>query len=399
MNKNILLFTFFLCLLTKTYSQGRVYKDYHDNGKISSKGKLIGTNRHIGEWKYYYDNGQLRKIVNFNDKERFEGEYKSYHENGNLKKIGKYKNGEEIGEWKHFHKNKKLRVNRKYANGSRIGKWVFYFENGNIEKIESYVKGKRSGEWKHYYRNNVLMWIENYKNGKLNGRSEEYHDNGKLRVIKYHNESKPIGDWTYYHENESLNLVAYHKNGKPVGDWIYLDENGKVFRVEEHDEINEDSWSIDSFVSKNPFELNDYILNDSSRFYDLKRLSKHIYEQNKIPILYYAANWCAPCLKVKNMMKEKPKIKNKLSKKFAFIKILISDDKRENLNLFSTKLSLSRDIWSIPTYTKLNKHGETYNMISGANWITENPLRIQEFEEKIETNKIKYHFKPINNKK
>lgn len=389
-----LLFTILTCLCTIGCTQTKKHKDYFQNGKISSEGQYTATNQQVGEWKYYHANGQLRQIVNFNDNGKFDGEYKTYRDNGNLKEINKYKNGKKVGEWYHYHDNKQLFVKRKYSSeGYRIGKWIYYYENGNTQYIESFLNGKKDGEWKRFYKNNALKSIQFYKNGKSNGNYTEYYDNSKLKVIKTFVNNKPTGNWKYYHKNGTLNYIAKHLNGKKYGDWVYFNDTGKVFKVEEHYDIDENTWNISDFKSVNPFELNDYILNDSSKFYDLERISRHIYSQNKTPILYYAANWCAPCLNIKNIMKKNPEIKDKLSQKFAFIKILQTDYERENIKLFSTKLSLTRDIGSIPTYTKLNKQGKTYNVISGSNWITEKPINLKDFEEKLKTNKIRYHFK------
>ena len=64
----------FSCLLIMLIFSCNVSKEYYENGKVETKGK-ISNGKKVGKWKYYYSNGKY-------------------------KGGGKYVNGKRNGEWK-----------------------------------------------------------------------------------------------------------------------------------------------------------------------------------------------------------------------------------------------------------------------------------------------------------
>lgn len=77
----------------RRYRNGKdhgVWKFYHTNGKLETKGRFIDGNR-AGKWKYYYDNGNLFQISN-------------------------YKNGQKSGKWIRFDTNKDTIWVRNFKN-------------------------------------------------------------------------------------------------------------------------------------------------------------------------------------------------------------------------------------------------------------------------------------------
>ncbi|MDA6070685.1 thioredoxin domain-containing protein [Flavobacterium sp. AC] len=104
------------------------------------------------------------------------------------------------------------------------------------------------------------------------------------------------------------------------------------------------------------------------------------FKKGKIPVLYYSASWCGPCVKFKKMIKENNLFKTKL-KNFTFIQADVSS--LSNCEKDTIKLGdiLGCRDWQnfVPRFSKIGKKGEDLNFIMGSSWFMEQPYRIDDF--------------------
>ena len=307
-------------ILTYNKESGEMYfkdkseewKNYHDNGQLSSEGKYI-NGKLLGEWKFYYENGQLKqegKYVNG----KYEGEWKSYHDNGQLKTQGKYVNGKKEGDWRRYSDNGQLKTKGKYVNGKMEGKWISFNDNGQLRQEGKFVNGKMEGEWKFFHDNGQLDEIVNYNNGervdKPEGEVEDietFHDNGQLKTQgklkdgKYEGEWKQFwedgqleeegnyvngneeGEWKRYYDNGQLSSEGKYVNGNSEGEWKFYHKNGQLITQRKYvngkKEGETKSYHDNGQLSSERKYVNDKREGETKRYYDngqLKREEKYV---------------------------------------------------------------------------------------------------------------------------
>ncbi len=137
------LLAFFSC------ANGKVKKEYWENGNLKSK-ISYKDNLKNGEEKYYYPNGKLESVFTYKNGIK-EGPYSTYYENGSLEKTGNNLNGHldrmyyeftETGDtiFKVLWLNGKTQLNILYENNRPIrildpvNKWMtIYNEDGTVK--------------------------------------------------------------------------------------------------------------------------------------------------------------------------------------------------------------------------------------------------------------------------
>ncbi|NQX81229.1 MAG: RDD family protein [Flavobacteriaceae bacterium] len=134
-------------------------KEYHENGKLSFEGSLIGGQK-AGTCKWYFDNGQIKeltiwhagskigKVLHYHSNgqkavEAFassngvkEGKATLWHENGQVSEYLYYSNNMITGSYLSYHPNGQLHEKGTYENSIRVGNWEIYDENGNEMRIK-----------------------------------------------------------------------------------------------------------------------------------------------------------------------------------------------------------------------------------------------------------------------
>jgi antitoxin component YwqK of YwqJK toxin-antitoxin module len=95
------------------------------------------------------------------------GYWEEYHDNGKLGSKGNYVKGDRDGYWEWYYENGRIESKGSYKNGKRDDYWEDYWDNGKLMFRGYYVDGKRNGYWEFYYSNGQISRKGYYKNGEL----------------------------------------------------------------------------------------------------------------------------------------------------------------------------------------------------------------------------------------
>lgn len=138
------------------------------------------------------------------------------------------------------------------------------------------------------------------------------------------------------------------------------------------------------------------ILNDNFTVKQYDSIVNIEYANGKIPILYFSATWCGPCVQFKKMLKEDPSFKTKL-KDFTFIQADLSNlNTCDDNKLLGNILGCRNWHGSVPRFSKVDRNGLEINTIMGSGWFMEKPLRTDEFISRIMIpNKDSYIFRNL----
>ena len=209
---------------------------YHQNGKISSKGKYVnviyGRRKQLrsmkdGYWEYYFDNGKIRS----------KGHYK-------INSKGTIKASKKDGNWKYYKYDGSFIRIEKWKEGNPISEGLIlrYHDNGQLKWKCTFKDGKKYGE---------LPYSEFYEDGKLKEKIEQkgnvflikrFYPNGNLNEKGQFENGVPSGIWHEYHEKEiwkgkydssglrwGKSWEVYDHNNKYIED-ILFDEHGVIRR-------------------------------------------------------------------------------------------------------------------------------------------------------------------------
>lgn len=131
-----------------TSSDSTFVKYFNNEGKLTTKGYMIGKNR-VGKWVYYFTNGKL-----------FSEEF--------------------------------------YKNGKLEGTIINYYKNGKVFEETEYTDGNKNSSSKKYSDDGVLIEHVHYKNGLLDGEGKYYELNGDLKEEGLYKNGKRYGKWEFY---------------------------------------------------------------------------------------------------------------------------------------------------------------------------------------------------------
>lgn len=181
-----------------------IWKEYHPNGEIKSKGEYKDGKR-IGEWIFYYPNNKIEQKGKYDKKGRAVDIWKWYYESGNILREENYVNGLLEGPMTEFNDSGKVITKGEYLEGLKEGPWIY--ELGDYREEGTYKADKRDGEWKHFYPNNVVRFEGKFVDGNPDGKHTWYYPNGKRREEGKYIVGKKQDDWVYYNEDGSVALT------------------------------------------------------------------------------------------------------------------------------------------------------------------------------------------------
>lgn len=95
--------------------------------------------KYIGERNNQYKDYEKLGLINDNNQK--EGCWKDYHENGKLSSKGNYVNGVRDGYWEFYYGNEHLYIKGYYVNGNQEGYWEYYHSDGDLWFKRNYVNG------------------------------------------------------------------------------------------------------------------------------------------------------------------------------------------------------------------------------------------------------------------
>lgn len=206
----------------KSLHPNGLYKEFHEDGKIHSKGNLKNNERE-GLWKFYDYDGEIKQTI----------EYKNGLKHGVTNNL-LYNTKETFDKNKlikeeHFYNNKKHHYIKEHKNSSIYFK--FYHINGNIKlkgvlnQYEEYV-----GVIKEYNEDGVLKTETNYKDGLREGLKITYFENGTISFQQEYKNNIQKGQFISYYPNGKIESEGM-ANNQNIYDVKYYDENGNLTRT------------------------------------------------------------------------------------------------------------------------------------------------------------------------
>lgn len=153
----------------KTDKEGRrqgQWIDYHDNGKIKSKGSFV-NGFPVGEFIYFTDKGVLY-AKNVYSENKIDATTEIYSESGNVAAKGFYKNKKRYGEWQYFDEQGVTILIENYLNGVLDGRWVSYYKTGEPQFEGQYKNGIKVGKWVTYDPEGGVISVDVYEDENFN---------------------------------------------------------------------------------------------------------------------------------------------------------------------------------------------------------------------------------------
>jgi antitoxin component YwqK of YwqJK toxin-antitoxin module len=197
-------------ILDEQGKQQGIWKEYHSNGKLKSKGEYKEGKR-IGYWEFYHPEGTVEQKGKYDKKGRPQGEWKWYYENGQLLRDENYVDGKEDGIMTEYSDSGKVITKGEYIDGNREGAW--FYELNNYREEGTYKNDKRDGEWKHFYiPGGNLRFIGKFVDGNPDGRHKFYYPNGNINQEGEYRAGNKEGAWKFYTEDGFLFLIIWYEN-------------------------------------------------------------------------------------------------------------------------------------------------------------------------------------------
>lgn len=188
---------------------------YHNNGKISRKGKKIDR-RIVGTEETFFNNGQLHRVIEYKNGKVFN--VKSFFDrNGNIIPFGTVLNG-----------NGTL-MNYDLITGKKVD--FFTYINGIAHLIDTKIVKTPKGDIvqkTHKYSNGAIEKIVRELNGKLEGLQETYSYDGILKEANYYTQGKKNGTQTDYNDDGTIFWQNTYVNDKKFGAFKHTPEGQRA---------------------------------------------------------------------------------------------------------------------------------------------------------------------------
>lgn len=169
------------------------FRQYTDNGKIASQGKIVDGLRQ-GRWTTFGPDGKrIASEGNYKDDFR-DGLWKFYDDAGVLYVTVEYAQepkrpdlilithdyGNENGVSERFFPDGRLEERMENRAGYADGPVVRYYRSGRKAHEGRFQEDRRTGMWRFYYPDGTVERTEEYKEGVLHGRVQNFLPDGRL---------------------------------------------------------------------------------------------------------------------------------------------------------------------------------------------------------------------------
>lgn len=227
--------------------QDSVYREWHENGKLSIEGHYK-MNEPVGSWKYYYFDGREKSIeetklgVNYivsfwlpdslhtQTVTNGNGELTTFYNTGRVKEWYNYKDGLKDGPFEEISIYGYPTLTGFFDSGEKDSTWTYMYYTGQTEKISNYKNGVLNGDYNYYYDSGQLNVKGIYENGKKKGVWTWYTNKGQRDQEGTFKDDLQHGSWTYWFPTGELSYTAHYSEGKRSGQWTYLYINGSKFK-------------------------------------------------------------------------------------------------------------------------------------------------------------------------
>lgn len=191
--KIILILGFLNSILTLHLSaqEAELKRFYHDNGIVSSEGKIV-DGKPDGFWKTYHPNGQLKSSGN-----RVSFELDSL--------------------WQFFDENGRLTLEINYKEGKKNGERVSFLPQEKI--VEYFENDIKQGTTRYFDAENKLILIIPFVDGLEEGTARRFATDGRVTELMNYRKGFLV-------QREKINLLD--ANGKEHGVWKWFDTEGRL---------------------------------------------------------------------------------------------------------------------------------------------------------------------------
>lgn len=204
-------------------------KFYHENGKISSEGRMK-DGKPEGYWINYYKNGN-KKIEGNRKNFLLDSTWKFYDEKGRLNKSIEYSEGKKNGPMRIYDTTGKMSSEELYKNDLKHGNARVFYPNGRTKSLTPYINGKQEGKAYEYSPDSLIVSISSFKEGilqgfeRINQRDEqqrkqgiwkEFDQNMVLRKEQKFNDDSLDGYYKEYDSKGNLLQTRKYNNGKQI---------------------------------------------------------------------------------------------------------------------------------------------------------------------------------------
>lgn len=206
-----IVFTFFFVSnavsqkINKVDAEGKrtgVWKKNYPNGKLRYTGTFL-NGKEIGTFKFYKNtSSKLPSIVKEYSVDSDSAIVKFYNYDGKLKTKGTMIGKKRVGAWNYYFSNGKIFSEEFYKDGNLEGVLKNYYANGNITEESNYKKGLKDGVSKVYTEDGILIEEVIYVAGKLNGPAKYFDLKGQIKETGVYKDNKREGKWEFYMDGE-----------------------------------------------------------------------------------------------------------------------------------------------------------------------------------------------------
>lgn len=175
-----------------------IWKKNYENGKIRYQGQFK-NGKEIGTFKFYEITSSTQPtIIKEYSETNDTALVKFYSIEGKLKTRGKMVGKNREGKWLYYFPDGKIISEENYVGGKLNGVLKNYYPNGKLTEETHYVNGLKQGTSKVYTEDGTLIEDVNYADDKLHGECKYYNLKGELKEKGKYKMGIKDGKWEFY---------------------------------------------------------------------------------------------------------------------------------------------------------------------------------------------------------
>lgn len=179
-----------------------IWKKNYPNGRIRYTGTFI-NGKEIGTFKFYKNTtSKLPSIVKEYSINSDSASVKFYNYDGKLKTKGTMIGKNRVGAWYYYFSTGKIFSEEFYVSGKLEGILKNYYANGKITEETTYKNGLKNGLSRVYTEEAILIEEVIYVAGKLNGPAKYFDLKGQIKETGVYKDNKREGKWEFYMDGE-----------------------------------------------------------------------------------------------------------------------------------------------------------------------------------------------------
>lgn len=194
-----------------------VWKKYYNNKRIRYSG-TFDHGKEVGTFKFYSAaNSEFPSVVKVYKKGSDTSEVTFYTLDGKLESKGLMIGKNRDGNWIYYHEDgKTIMSEESYKDGKLHGPYKTFYNSGKPTEVANYANGLLEGSYKKYAIKGHIYQDFTYKGGKLNGPAIYYNrKNGELTTKGSFRDDIRVGTWENYSDGELVSTEQPNKKKPP----------------------------------------------------------------------------------------------------------------------------------------------------------------------------------------